>query len=113
MKILLLIFITSFCFAEDKIGLLNKITNEVTDIVTDTIKNRETWNKIKGDKEVIIIKDSPVLNEMKPLILKDNIVQINTIKIAEQEAKIAEEQAIQAKLVAMAKAEIAKETPIK
>ena len=81
--------------------------------VTDTIKNRETWNKIKGDKEVIIIKDSPVLNEMKPLILKDNIVQINTIKIAEQEAKIAEEQAIQAKLVAMAKAEIAKETPIK
>jgi hypothetical protein len=104
----LILFLTFSCFADDKIGRLNKVTNEVTDIIVDTPKNRTTWDKIKGDKEVILIKDSPVLNELKPFILKDNIVQIDTVKIAEQEAKIAEEKAIQEKLIEIAKTEIAK-----
>jgi len=83
MKLFLFLFLTGVCFAEDKIGLRNTVTNEVTDIVSDEPANRAEWDRIKGDREVIIIADSAVLSERKPLILKDGIVQVDTVKEAE------------------------------
>jgi len=42
-----------FCFAEDYICLVNKVTNKVSDIIIDTPLNRITWESIKGtDKNV-------------------------------------------------------------
>ena len=81
--LILFLFLTGFCFAEDYIGLRDKVTNAVKDIVNDTPANRATWDRIKGDREVIIIADSAVLNEWKPLILRDGIVQVDTIKETE------------------------------
>jgi hypothetical protein len=110
--LILFLFLAGFCFAEDKIGLRDKVTNAVTDIVSDTPANRATWNRIKGDREVIIIADSVILNQQKPLILKDGIVQVDTIKETENEKLISDEKLIQDKIRKMAMDELKKEGKI-
>jgi hypothetical protein len=84
MKLFLFLFLTGVCFAEDYIGLRDKVTNAVKDIVNDTPANRATWDRIKGGREVIVIADSAILNQTKPLILKDGIVQVDTAKETEE-----------------------------
>jgi len=113
MKLLIIwIFILSFnCYADNYICLVNPVTSEVTDIVADTPKNRETWESIKGTRIVEAFKSDKL--EATPYIWSGDNIAVNQVKVDAKEAELLEQQAIEAKLKEMALVEIAKATEIK
>lgn len=91
-----------------KIGLCNKTTNEITDIMDDTVKNKATLESIKGKKVVISFDDSTVSLD-RPLKFDGKKVVIDTDKEALWAAKDIEMELIEKKKDEMARAELIKE----
>jgi len=88
------------------IGLVDKITKEINDIVIYSIDNKKQWELIKGNKDVIEFEMDKI-TEVFLKYDKDKVI-VNQVKKDEFNNKIILEQQIQAKLKEIALKEINK-----